>query len=118
VNAFQPDKQNMLDGKEGKAGQRAMELLVRYAEGLGADSFVGTINDTSIPGSIPNVNIFTPFSVFVASGVGIVSKGKTTVRIKNQEGVSYARQEPTDEPAPGRRSIARRSSDRVANIHY
>lgn len=51
------DEQNMLDGSEGKARQKAMELLVKYAEALGAESFVDTNNVTIIPGSIPNVEI-------------------------------------------------------------
>ena len=34
-----------------------MELLVRYAEALGADSFVDTSNVTIIPGSIPDISI-------------------------------------------------------------
>lgn len=51
------DEQKMLDGTEGKARQKAMELLVRYAEALGADSFVDTSNVTIIPGSIPDVSI-------------------------------------------------------------
>jgi predicted aconitase len=54
---LRPDEQNMLDGKEGKARQKAMELLVNYAEALGAQRFVNTHNVTVIPGSIPNVEI-------------------------------------------------------------
>lgn len=38
------DEQVMLDGKEGRAKQRAMELLIQYAEALGADQFVDTNN--------------------------------------------------------------------------
>ena len=34
----------MLDGKEGKARQKAMDLLVRYGEALGAERFVDTNN--------------------------------------------------------------------------
>ena len=34
----------MLDGRKGKATQKAMELLVRYAEALGAERFVDTNN--------------------------------------------------------------------------
>jgi predicted aconitase len=40
----------MLDGREGKARQKAMELLVRYAEALGADRFVDTTNIAGVPG--------------------------------------------------------------------
>src|SRR5256885_4024782 len=45
------DEQAMLDGHEGKATQRAMELLVRYAEALGAERFVDTRNVAGVPGS-------------------------------------------------------------------
>jgi len=41
----------MLDGAAGLAKQRAMELLVRYAEALGADRFVDTDNVAGVPGS-------------------------------------------------------------------
>ncbi len=37
-------EQGMLDGKEGKARQKAMDLLVRYGEALGAERFVDTKN--------------------------------------------------------------------------
>ena len=51
------DEQDMLDGKEDPARQKAMELLVKYAEGLGADRFVDTNNATIIVGSIPDIKI-------------------------------------------------------------
>ncbi len=54
---LRPDERKMLDGHEGKAVQKAMELLVEYAAGLGAENFVDTRNVTIIPGSIPNVKI-------------------------------------------------------------
>jgi predicted aconitase len=41
----------MLDGRDGKARQKAMELLVRYANALGADRFVDTNNVAGVPGS-------------------------------------------------------------------
>jgi predicted aconitase len=41
----------MLDGARGKARQKAMELLVRYAEALGAERFVDTTNVAGVPGS-------------------------------------------------------------------
>ena len=44
-------EQSMLDGREGKARQKAMELLVRYAEALGAERFVDTNNVAGVPGS-------------------------------------------------------------------
>jgi predicted aconitase len=40
----------MLDGMEGAAKQKAMELLVRYSEALGAERFVDTNNVTGVPG--------------------------------------------------------------------
>src|SRR5271170_2617971 len=44
-------EQNMLDGKDGKARQKAMELLVRYGEALAAERFVATDNIAGVPGS-------------------------------------------------------------------
>lgn len=41
----------MLDGAEGPARQKAMDLLVRYAEALGAERFVNTDNVAGVPGS-------------------------------------------------------------------
>lgn len=38
------DEQEMLDGKRGRAKQRAMEILVQYAEALGAERFIDTNN--------------------------------------------------------------------------
>ena len=38
------DEQAMLEGKQGKAKQKAMDLLVRYGEALGAERFVDTNN--------------------------------------------------------------------------
>jgi len=46
-----PSELSMLDGALGPARQRAMELLVRYAEALGADRFVDTTNIAGVPGS-------------------------------------------------------------------
>jgi predicted aconitase len=46
-----PHEQAMLDGRDGKARQKAMELLVRYAEALGAERFVDTRNVAGVPGS-------------------------------------------------------------------
>src|SRR5579872_4852415 len=45
------DEQAMLDGERGAAKQKAMELLVRYAEVLGAERFVDTNNVAGVPGS-------------------------------------------------------------------
>jgi predicted aconitase len=44
-------EQAMLDGKAGKAKQKAMDLLVRYGEALGAERFVDTDNVAGVPGS-------------------------------------------------------------------
>jgi predicted aconitase len=44
-------ERRMLDGTHGKARQKAMELLVRYAEALGAQRFVDTRNVAGVPGS-------------------------------------------------------------------
>jgi predicted aconitase len=43
-------EQAMLDGRAGKAKQKAMELLVRYGEALGAERFVDTTNVAGVPG--------------------------------------------------------------------
>ncbi len=40
----------MLDGNDGKARQKAMDLLVRYGEALGAERFVNTTNVAGVPG--------------------------------------------------------------------
>jgi predicted aconitase len=44
-------EQAMLDGRQGQACQKAMELLVRYGEALGAEQFVDTDNVAGVPGS-------------------------------------------------------------------
>ena len=41
----------MLDGAEGAAKQKAMDLLVRYADALGAERFADTSNVAGVPGS-------------------------------------------------------------------
>ncbi|MDJ0784021.1 MAG: aconitase X catalytic domain-containing protein [Desulfosarcinaceae bacterium] len=51
------DEREMLAGDLGPARQRAMALLVKYANALGADRFIDIRNVTIIPGSIPNVEI-------------------------------------------------------------
>jgi predicted aconitase len=45
------DEKAMLDGAGGVAKQKAMELLVRYAQALGAERFVDTQNIAGVPGS-------------------------------------------------------------------
>ena len=45
------DEKAMLDGAGGVAKQKAMELLVRYGEALGAERFVDTNNIAGVPGS-------------------------------------------------------------------
>ena len=42
----------MLDGRDGKARQKAMGLLVRYGDALGAERFVDTRNVAGVPGSV------------------------------------------------------------------
>ena len=42
-------EQAMLDGRQGKAKQKAMDLLVRYGEALGAERFVDTTNVAGVP---------------------------------------------------------------------
>ena len=54
---LKPDEQEMLDGGQGRARQTAMSLLVRYAEGLGAESFDDTNNVTLIAGTLPDIDI-------------------------------------------------------------
>jgi predicted aconitase len=44
------DERALLDGRGGKAKQKAMELLVRYGEALGAERFVDTTNVAGVPG--------------------------------------------------------------------
>lgn len=44
-------EKHMLDGRNGLAVQKATELLVRYAEALGAEKFVDTNNIAGVPGS-------------------------------------------------------------------
>jgi predicted aconitase len=48
-----PNEQAMLEGREGVARQKAMELLVNYAEGLGAERFVDTNNVAVLTGLFP-----------------------------------------------------------------
>jgi predicted aconitase len=44
-------EKGMLDGKDGPAKQKAMELLVKYAEALNCERFVETNNIAGVPGS-------------------------------------------------------------------
>src|SRR5665213_2095439 len=44
-------EQAMLNGHDGKARQKAMQLLVRYGEALGAERLVATDNIAGVPGS-------------------------------------------------------------------
>ena len=45
------DEQEMLDGQRGQATHKAITLLIRYAEALGAERFVDTRNVAGVPGS-------------------------------------------------------------------
>ncbi|MFC7051007.1 aconitase X [Emcibacter nanhaiensis] len=46
-----PEEEDMLSGKRGKAAEKAMDLLVRYANALGAERFVETYNVAGVPGT-------------------------------------------------------------------
>src|SRR5688500_12254265 len=46
-------ERSMLGGEQGPAVQKAMDLLVRYADALGAEDFVETNNVAGVPGSSP-----------------------------------------------------------------
>jgi predicted aconitase len=53
------DERAMLDGKQGPARQKAMDLLVRYGEALGAEDFVDTNNVcTSVGATTPFLRDF------------------------------------------------------------
>ena len=54
------DEQDMLDGKHGRAQQRAMEILVQYAQALGAERFVDTNNVHLFVGFHPYPEVVTP----------------------------------------------------------
>jgi predicted aconitase len=47
------DERAMADGRDGAAVAKAMDLLIRYAEALGAEDFVYTNNIAGVPGSSP-----------------------------------------------------------------
>jgi predicted aconitase len=47
------DEMAMRDGAQGAAVARAMDLLIRYADALGAEDFVATNNVAGVPGSSP-----------------------------------------------------------------
>jgi predicted aconitase len=52
-------EKTILDGDEGRAKRKAMELLVRYGEALGAERLVHTNNVCGgVPGGLPNVRDF------------------------------------------------------------
>jgi len=51
--ALTREEQAMLDGESGAAIAKAMDLLVRYADALGAERFVETNNVAGVPGSSP-----------------------------------------------------------------
>jgi predicted aconitase len=51
--ALSDAEQAMLGGEQGPAVQKAMDLLVRYADALGAEDFVETNNVAGVPGSSP-----------------------------------------------------------------
>lgn len=49
--ALTDEERTMLDGEQGAAVSKAMALLVRYADALGAERFVETNNVAGVPGS-------------------------------------------------------------------
>jgi predicted aconitase len=53
------DEHEMLDGKHGRARQRAMEILVQYADALGAERFVNTNNVHLLIGFHPYPEVVT-----------------------------------------------------------
>jgi hypothetical protein len=54
------DEQEMLDGEHGRAQQRAMEILVEYADALGAEKFANTNNVHLFVGFHPYPEVVTP----------------------------------------------------------
>ncbi|MEZ5891761.1 MAG: aconitase X catalytic domain-containing protein [Parvularculaceae bacterium] len=48
-----PEEEAMASGARGKAAEKAMDLLIRYAQALGAERFVETHNVAGVPGSAP-----------------------------------------------------------------
>ncbi len=63
------DEQEMLDGKHGAAKERAMEILVQYADALGAERFIDTNNVHLFIGFHPYPEVVT-----VRDGDELVSK--------------------------------------------
>ena len=63
------DEQEMLDGKRGRAKQRAMEILVQYADALGAERLIDTNNVHLLIGFHPYPEVVT-----VQDADGLVSK--------------------------------------------
>jgi hypothetical protein len=63
------DEQEMLEGKHGPAKERAMEILVQYAEALGAERFIDTNNVHLFVGFHPYPEVVT-----VRDGDELVSK--------------------------------------------
>jgi predicted aconitase len=51
------DEEEMLAGNQGPARRAAMDLLLRYAEALGADEFIDTNNVTLIAGTLPDLDV-------------------------------------------------------------
>jgi predicted aconitase len=63
------DEREMLDGKHGPAKQRAMEILVQYADALGAERFIDTNNVHLLIGFHPYPEVVT-----IRDGDELVSK--------------------------------------------
>ena len=91
------DEQAMLEGREGKAKQKAMDLLVRYGEALGAERFVDTNNVCgTIGASTPFLREYSSrhggmdavFSEFNLDSAEVIEIPKVTVRSSHlQQGI-------------------------------
>jgi predicted aconitase len=54
------DEREVLEGKKGRAKQKAMELLVQYGEALGAERFINTNNVHLLIAFFPYPNTIPP----------------------------------------------------------
>ncbi len=113
------DEKAMLDGKGGPAKQKAMELLVKYAEALNCERFVATNNIAGVPGSstlflkdyykdFNGGNYEAIFSLFDLDSDEVVPVPKVTAYSchlqggVDPEGMGHAGQEPRGLRAPAR----------------
>ena len=78
------DEQAMLDGKEGPARQKAMDLLIRYGEALGAERLVDTRNVCGTVGaSTPFDRTIDPAGISLAESASMETgvRGPAALRI-------------------------------------